>query len=41
MVVMEMENGDQVSKRGCLCPQDPGGGVITPKDSRGIGKLLQ
>ena len=31
MVIMEMENEDQVSKRGCLCPQDPRGGVITPK----------
>ena len=35
---MDMENGDQVTKRGCLCPQDSsgspkilGGGVITPR----------
>ena len=30
MVIMDMENGDQVSKRGCLCPQDSrvrGGGM--------------
>ena len=32
---MDMENGDQVTKRGYLCPQDSRGGVITPQDSRG------
>ena len=33
MVIMDMENGDQDTKRGCLCPQDSRGGeVITPKD---------
>ena len=31
MVIMDMENGDQVAKRGCLCPQDSrGGGVSNP-----------
>ena len=35
---MDMENGDQVSKQGCLCPQDLGGGdVITPKILGGEG----
>ena len=29
---MDMENGDQVTKRGYLCPQDSrGGGGIIPK----------
>jgi len=37
---MDMENGDQVTKPGCLCPKDSrgvftpkilGGGVITPR----------
>ena len=37
---MDMENGDQVTKRGYLCPQDSRGGVITPQDSRG-GKYPQ
>ena len=40
MVIMDMENGDQVTKRGYLCPQDSRGGVITPQDSRG-GKYPQ
>ena len=26
MVIMDMENGDQVTKRGCLCPKDSRGG---------------
>jgi len=32
MVIMDMENGDQVSKQGCLCHQDSRGEVtpITP-----------
>ena len=29
---VDMENGDQVSKRGRLCPEDSrGGGVVTPR----------
>ena len=28
---MVMENGDQVTKRGYLSPQDSRGGVITPR----------
>ena len=31
--VMNMENGDQVFKRGCLCPQDSGGGVSNPNNA--------
>ena len=26
-----MENGDQVTIPGCLCPKDSRGGVFTPK----------
>ena len=37
MVIMDMENGDQVSKQGCLCPQDLGGGCNYPQNSRGGG----
>ena len=39
MVIIDMENGDQNSKHGCLCPQDSrdleGGNY--PQDSRGGG----
>ena len=31
-----MENGDHVTKRGYLRPQDSGGGVITPKNIGGV-----
>ena len=31
-----MENGDQVTKRVYLCPQDSRGGVITPKILGGV-----
>jgi len=39
MVIMDMENGDQVTKRGCLFPQDSigGEGGNYPLDSRGGG----
>ena len=39
MVIMDTENGDQVTKRGYLCPQDSmgGGGCNYPQDSRGVG----
>ena len=38
MVIMDMENGDQVTKRGYFCPQDSmGGGGNYPQDSRGVG----
>ena len=33
---MDIENGDQVTRREYLCPQDSrGGGVITPRILRG------
>ena len=37
MVTMDMENVDQVSKRGYLCLQDSRGRVITPKILLGVG----
>ena len=32
MVIMDMENGDQVTKPGCLCPKDSRGGVNNPNN---------
>jgi len=32
---MDIENGDQVTKPGCLCPKDSRG-VFTPKIQRGV-----
>ena len=34
---MNMENGDQVTKRVYLCPQDSRGGGNYPQDSKGGG----
>ena len=33
---MDMENGDQVTERGCLFTQDSRGGVITPRVLGGV-----
>ena len=35
---MDMENGDQVSKLGYLCPQDSRG---DPQDSRGVAPRIR
>ena len=40
MVIMDMENGDQVTKPGCLCPKDSRG-VFTPKILGGGGNYPQ
>ena len=31
-----MENGDQITIPGCLCPKDSRGGVFTPKILGGV-----
>ena len=35
MVIMDIENGDQVTRREYLCPQDSRGGCNYPQDSAG------
>ena len=39
MVIENVENGDQVSKQGFLCPQDSRGEGDTPKILEGGGEI--